>query len=100
MNKAFYAGLVVLLLAGGVRAQNNVQPAATPVAPEVAAAPAETGAIKSQNILDVKPDASSEPGYATQTNGERAKVQPGNNAPMWRQVGSGVTGYSSLPAPE
>ena len=38
-----------------------------------------------------------------QTNGERAKVQPGNNAPMWRQVGAGVTGYSSLPksqAPE
>ncbi|WP_296444139.1 formate dehydrogenase subunit gamma, partial [Rhodoferax sp. UBA5149] len=71
-----------------------------------AAAPSDAGAVKSQNILDVKPegvvkpDASAEPGYATQTNGERAKVQPGNNAPMWRQVGSGVTGYSSLPAPE
>ena len=65
--------------------------------------PAATGGIQSQNILDVKPDASADPGYATQTNGERAKVQPGNNAPMWRQVGSGVTGYSSLPksqAPE
>ena len=60
-------------------------------------APADAGAIKSQNIFEVKPDASQEPGYATQTNGERAKVQPGNNAPMWRQVGSGVTGYSSLP---
>jgi formate dehydrogenase subunit gamma len=36
----------------------------------------------------------------TQTNGERAKVQPGNNAPMWRQVGAGVTGFSSLPKSE
>lgn len=59
--------------------------------------------VQSQNILDVKPDASEEPGYATQTNAERAAVQPGNNAPVWRAVGSGVTGYSSLPksqAPE
>jgi formate dehydrogenase subunit gamma len=68
------------------------------------AAPASAGAgIKGQNIMDVKPEASAEPGYAAQTNGERAKVQPGNNAPMWRSVGSGVTGYSSLPlsqAPE
>lgn len=59
--------------------------------------------VQSQNILDVKPDASEEPGYATQTNAERAAVQPGNNAPMWRAVGAGVTGYSSLPksqAPE
>lgn len=65
--------------------------------------PAETGGIKSQNIMDVRPDASSDPGYAQQSNAERAKVQPGNNAPMWRQVGAGVTGYSSLPkaqAPE
>jgi formate dehydrogenase subunit gamma len=58
---------------------------------------AGTGGIQSQNIMDVKPDASSDPGYAQQTNAERAKVQPGNNAPMWRQVGAGVTGYSSLP---
>jgi formate dehydrogenase subunit gamma len=68
------------------------------------AAPASADAgIKGQNIMDVKPEASAEPGYAAQTNGERAKVQPGNNAPMWRSVGSGVTGYSSLPlsqAPE
>jgi formate dehydrogenase subunit gamma len=53
--------------------------------------------------MDVKPEASAEPGYASQTNGERGKVQPGNNAPMWRQVGAGVSGFSSLPpsqAPE
>jgi formate dehydrogenase subunit gamma len=69
------------------------------------AAPVATGTsgIQSANIFDVKPEASAEPGYATQTNAERAKVQPGNNAPMWRQVGAGVTGFSSLPksqAPE
>ena len=65
--------------------------------------PAAPGAIQSVNIMDVKPEASLEPGYAQQTNGERAKVQPGNNAPMWRQVGSGVEGVTSLPkstAPE
>jgi formate dehydrogenase subunit gamma len=50
--------------------------------------------------MDVKPEASAEPGYAQQSNGERAKVQPGNNAPMWRQVGQGVTGYTSLPTAE
>jgi formate dehydrogenase subunit gamma len=66
-------------------------------------APAGTSGIQSANILDIKPEASADPGYATQTNAERAKVQPGNNAPMWRQVGAGVTGFSSLPksqAPE
>ena len=65
--------------------------------------PAAVGGIQGQNIFEVKPDASGAPGYASQTNGERARVQPGNNAPMWRQVGAGVTGYSSLPkaqAPE
>jgi len=68
-------------------------------APPAKAAPAQ-GGIQGQNIFDVKPEASAEPGYATQTNAERAAVQPGNNAPMWRQVGSGVTGYSSLPKGE
>ena len=65
--------------------------------------PAAPAAVKSANIFEVKPDASEAPNYAAQTNGERAQVQPGNNAPMWRQVGSGVTGHSSLPvtqAPE
>ena len=59
-------------------------------------------AVKGANILDIK-DASSDPGYAAQDNDQRHRVQPGNNAPMWRQVGEGVTGYSSLPksqAPE
>ena len=66
-------------------------------------APVTAPAVKSVNIQDVKPDASDSPGYAEQTNGERGKVQPGNNAPMWRSVGAGMEGYSSLPksqAPE
>jgi len=72
------------------------------------AADSGTAGIQSVNIMDVKPesapkatgDANTDPNYATQTNGERMKVQPGNNAPMWRQVGQGTTGYSSLPLSE
>ena len=33
------------------------------------------GGIQSANIFEVKPDASEQPGYAEQTNAERAKVQ-------------------------
>ena len=65
----------------------------------VAPAPA-MGGIQSANIFQIAPDATTDPKYAEQTNAERAKVQPGNNAPMWRAVGSGVTGYSSLPKSE
>ena len=54
--------------------------------------------VKSANIFQIAPDADADPKYKDQTNAERAQVQPGNNAPMWRQVGQGVTGYSSLPA--
>ena len=96
MNKVLCVAVLLLLLGGGA-------PAQTPATPPAAAAFADGGAIKSQNIADVKPDASSDAGYAAQSNGERNTVQPGNNAPMWRQVGSGVSGISSLPksqAPE
>ena len=65
-------------------------------------ADASVAGVKSANILELS-DADSRPDYKDQSNGERSKVQPGNNAPMWRQVGQGVTGYSSLPlsqAPE
>ena len=87
----------LFLAASGWSATVSAQPAATP-APAAATAPAAApaGGIQSANIFEVKPEASADPKYAGQTNGERAKVQPGNNAPMWRQVGSGVTGYSSL----
>ena len=63
-------------------------------------APAAALAVQSVNIQDVKPDASDAPGYAEQNNAERGKVQPGNNAPMWRAVGAGADGYSSLPKSE
>lgn len=99
MKKAFLNTVLLactLLVGGAVWAQTA--PAAAPADPA-----ATMPGIQSQNIADVKPDASTEPGYANQTNGERAKVQPGNNAPMWRQVRSGAEGFSSLPktqAPE
>lgn len=89
--------------ASGWSAAVLAQPAAAPAAPPAAVAPAVTapsGGVQSANIFEVKPEASADPKYAEQTNGERAKVQPGNNAPMWRQVGTGVTGYSSLPKSE
>jgi formate dehydrogenase subunit gamma len=85
----------------GWSAAVSAQTAAAPVAPATATAPAAApGGIQSQNIFEVKPDASADPNYAAQTNAERAKVQPGNNAPVWRQVGAGVTGSSSLPKSE
>jgi formate dehydrogenase subunit gamma len=95
MNRLLAAAM---LLALGWLAPVQAQDRLRLDAPPPQAAPG--GGIKSQNIFEVKPDASEEPGYANQTNAERAAVQPGNNAPMWRQVGSGVTGYSSLPKSE
>jgi formate dehydrogenase subunit gamma len=68
--------------------------------------PAASG-IQGQNIFDVKPevkrDASNDPGYMEQTNGQRNRVQPGNNAPMWRDVQRGMEGLTTYPksqAPE
>ena len=107
------AQLAILLIAIGFAGWSNAQAPATsssrsaqasgvvaPIADAPAPAPTSVGGIQGQNIFEVKPDASADPNYATQTNGERAKVQPGNNAPMWRQVGQGITGYSSLPKSE
>jgi formate dehydrogenase subunit gamma len=45
-------------------------------------------------------DASADPKYQQQSNGDRSKSQPGNNAPMWRAVGQGADGQSSLPKRE
>lgn len=88
------SALGLLLSAGLAQAQTPApQAAPTVVAPSA-------GGIQAQNIFEVNPEASADPNYAKQTNGERVKVQPGNNAPMWRQVGEGVTGFSSLPKSE
>ncbi len=77
--------------------------AAAASAPDLVPPAAAPGGIQSANIMDIKPEASLEPGYAKQSNAERGKVQPGNNAPMWRQVGAGAEGFTSYPkdtAPE
>jgi formate dehydrogenase subunit gamma len=84
----------MLLLAFGLSGWVTAQ--AQPVAPDAA----KPAAVQSANIMDVRSEASADPGYAQQSNGERSKVQPGNNAPMWRQVGGGTTGTSSLPKSE
>ena len=81
----------------------SAQTAAKPAAPEskaVAAEAPQAAALggKSANLFSIAPDANTDLKYADQNNGERDKVQPGNNAPMWRQVGAGVNGYTSLPA--
>ncbi|HWI82821.1 formate dehydrogenase subunit gamma [Ramlibacter sp.] len=94
--------LLALLVAFGGPAAAQTK-ASDDLPPPVAA----PGGIQGQNIFDVKPevkpDASSDPGYLQQNNGQRNRVQPGNNAPMWRGVAAGNAGYSSLPrtqAPE
>lgn len=85
----------------GVSAQTA---ASTDAAAPPVAAPADKNlGVKSANIFQIAPDADADSKYKEQTNAERGQVQPGNNAPMWRAVGQGVTGYSSLPksqAPE
>lgn len=109
------AAVLTAAFAGGALAQSQTSTPAgggsTTTAPAAKAAPedlapgqAAPGGIQGQNIFDVKPevkrDASSEPGYLEQNNAQRNAVQPGNNAPMWRAVQGGVTGYSSLPKSE
>jgi len=89
-----------LSMSGSVFAQTTP---AVPAQAEARPAASSVGGVQSANIFSIAPDANTDPKYADQTNAERGKVQPGNNAPMWRQVGAGVTGYSSLPvtqAPE
>ncbi len=77
---------------------------AAPTSASVPTAQAETSlGVKSANVFQLAPGADADAKYKDQTNAERVQVQPGNNAPMWRAVGQGVTGYSSLPksqAPE
>ena len=74
-----------------------------PVAPATSAQAETSLGVKSANVFQLAPGADADAKYKDQTNAERGQVQPGNNAPMWRAVGQGVTGYSSLPksqAPE
>lgn len=75
---------LVLLCAGWASAQ-------TPTAAPTAAAP--TAAASAVVAAEPRPD---------DTNAERAKSQPGNNAPFWRAVRESGTqeGYTSLPGVE
>ncbi|MDZ4357330.1 MAG: hypothetical protein U1B84_13065, partial [Variovorax sp.] len=102
-SPAFLAA-ALLALSVGVASAQAVKPASAqddPAPPAATAPPAtQPGGIRSANIFEIAPDAATDPKYSEQTNAERGRVQPGNNAPMWRDVGKGVTGYSSLPYPE
>ena len=74
-----------------------------PAAPATTAQAETSLGVKSANVFQLAPGADADAKYKDQTNAERAQVQPGNNAPMWRAVGQGVSGYTSLPksqAPE
>lgn len=92
---------LALVLATGAQAQSKLQVDPAPAAP---AAPAQAGGgIQGANIFDIRPDADKDPNYGKQSNAQRGEVQPGNNAPVWRQVGAGADGFTTLPkeqAPE
>ncbi|WP_119155666.1 formate dehydrogenase subunit gamma [Caldimonas tepidiphila] len=93
LRRAALGGALALSLCGPALAAEPPQPGAAP-----AAAAAATAAPVLPPAGFVAP---AEP-RADETNAERARSQPQNNAPMWRAVReSGTTeGYSSLPAAE
>lgn len=68
--------------------------------PDAAQQQPSAGGVQSANIFEIAPGASTDPNYMNQSNAERSQVQPGNNAPMWRQVGQGVTGTTNFPYSE
>ncbi|MFN8956490.1 MAG: formate dehydrogenase subunit gamma, partial [Burkholderiales bacterium] len=102
--RRFLLSIGLALWTLGAVAQTQAPASAAPPKAAAAAAPADNSlGVKSANIFQIAPGADADPKYKDQTNAERGQVQPGNNAPMWRAVGQGVTGYTSLPksqAPE
>ena len=100
--RRFFLSIGLALATLGVAAQTQA-PAAATAAPTTPAPADNSLGVKSANIFQMAPSADADPKYKDQTNAQRAEVQPGNNAPMWRAVGQGVTGVTSLPksqAPE
>jgi formate dehydrogenase subunit gamma len=98
-SRQVWIGAALVIGCGWAGAQTP-KPATVPDDPAPgASAPASSGVggVRSANIFEIAPDASADPKYPGQTNAERNQVQPGNNAPMWRDVGKGVTGTTSLP---
>ncbi|MDP3832379.1 MAG: formate dehydrogenase subunit gamma, partial [Hydrogenophaga sp.] len=79
-SPVFWSAALLALSAGVASAQAlKVTPAQDDPAPAAgAAAPAQAGGIRSANIFEIAPDASTDPKYTGQTNAERGKVQPGN----------------------
>jgi formate dehydrogenase subunit gamma len=94
LRSLLFTSLLAISLSATAQTRQDDPPPPSPSAPA-------QGGIQGQNILDVKPevkpDASSDPNYLKQNNAERNKVQPGNNAPMWRGVAGGLQGFTSLP---
>ena len=92
-----WPGLVLaalLALSGAAQAQADAKPAAA----DPAAAPAAPGAAKGPPAGFVAP-ADPKPG---ETNAERGRSQPGNNAPMWKAVreSGSQPGFTTLPGAE
>ena len=92
-----WPGLVLaalLALSGAAQAQADAKPAAA----DPAAVPAAPGAAKGPPAGFVAP-ADPKPG---ETNAERGRSQPGNNAPMWKAVRESGTqpGFTTLPGAE
>ncbi len=85
------AGLMLLAATSGLALAQAGDPAATKPAAASTAAPAvqSMSNIESDDIL-----------YMKQNQAERTQVQPGNLAPVYRQVKEGGEHYSSLPALE
>ncbi len=92
------AAALAMLVPAALRAQPAASPAAAAALP--AAAPA---------LVDTKLQSSPPAGFvapaepkAEDNNAQRAKSQPGNNAPLWRAVRESGTqpGYTSLPGAE
>ena len=94
------AAVLVLGLCGASWAQEKAPAIPSVAAPATPAPAGQAPGVQSANIFEIAPDASADPAYAKQNAGERARVQPGNSAPTWRQVGAGVTGFTSLPRSE
>ena len=101
LRSILVASTLVLGLAASALAQDKSRDDLPPPAPAAAMRAAPQGGIQGQNIFDVKPevkpDAASDPKYMNQSNAERNRVQPGNNAPMWRGVAAGAEGFTSIP---
>ena len=100
MLRHLSAAVLVLGLCGASWAQEKAPAIPFVAAPATPAPAGQAPGVQSANIFEIAPDASADPAYAKQNAGERARVQPGNSAPTWRQVGAGVTGFTSLPRSE